>query len=202
MLIQLSRPARSSRVANSASAPTVTRWLAGINLQHIKRRRREPTRGPARWPTVKLEMPSWRPIAPAHWRRQARPGDLEHRFTLLFEVGREELLVVAAGNRADLLRIGLLGQRKSVLARSLACLGDFRSRLPSGKSVVRELSLCKAKEKMSPDPWRDLPGASKSNGRARGRTRSAHQWPVSDAASPTMLRAVFKLIKLEVVVTQ
>jgi hypothetical protein len=29
MLIQFSRRARSVRVASSASAPTVTRWLAG-----------------------------------------------------------------------------------------------------------------------------------------------------------------------------
>jgi len=50
-------------------------------------------------------------------------GSLGHLLTLLFEIGGEELLVVATGNEADLLRVWLLGKRKAALASHFADLG-------------------------------------------------------------------------------
>ena len=43
--------------------------------------------------------------------------------SLLFKIGGEELLVVAAGNEADLLRIRLLGEREAALPCDFAYLG-------------------------------------------------------------------------------
>ncbi len=43
-------------------------------------------------------------------------------FALLFEIGGDELLVVTAGNEADLLRVRLLGERKAALRGHFAHL--------------------------------------------------------------------------------
>src|SRR5450631_3705673 len=50
-------------------------------------------------------------------------GDLNWGFALLGEVGFEKLLVVAAGNEADFLRIGLFSNDESMLAGQFAHLG-------------------------------------------------------------------------------
>src|SRR5579872_5913559 len=49
-------------------------------------------------------------------------GGVGQLLALLFEVGIDEALVVAAGNEADLLRIRLIGQRESMLLREHAHL--------------------------------------------------------------------------------
>ncbi len=50
-------------------------------------------------------------------------GGVGQGFALLGEVGVDEALVVAAGNEANLLRVGLFRQRQALLARQFANLG-------------------------------------------------------------------------------
>src|SRR5579863_6392215 len=47
---------------------------------------------------------------------------IRQRLTLLGEIGIDEALIVSAGDEADLLRVGLLGKRQTVLARKFAHL--------------------------------------------------------------------------------
>jgi hypothetical protein len=82
----------------------------------------ELTPRPLRWPTVKLEMPSWRPMT-SPLEATSSPAVVGHLLALLFEIGGEELLVVAAGDEADLLRVGLLGERQAGTACHFAHLG-------------------------------------------------------------------------------
>ena len=65
---------------------------------------------------------------------------------LLLEVGREEILVVAAGNEADLLRVGLLGEREALLTRHFAHLG--LGHVAEREEGVRELRLREAEEEV------------------------------------------------------
>jgi hypothetical protein len=60
-------------------------------------------------------------------------GGLRDLLALLFEIGGDELLVVAAGDEADLLRVGLLGERQSALRATSRTSGLVRR--PSGNSV-------------------------------------------------------------------
>ena len=73
-------------------------------------------------------------------------GGLGHGLALLLEIGGEELLVVAAGNEADLLRVGLLGEGKAALARDLADLGLGQA--AEREERVRELLLREAEEEV------------------------------------------------------
>src|SRR5258708_32405786 len=50
-------------------------------------------------------------------------GSVGQGLALLGEVGIDEALVVAAGDKANLLRVGLLGQREAVLTGQFADLG-------------------------------------------------------------------------------
>ena len=73
-------------------------------------------------------------------------GRVGHFPALLFEVGGEELLVIAAGDEADFLRVGLLGERQAVLPRNFADLGLVHA--AQRKECVRELLLGEAEEEV------------------------------------------------------
>ncbi len=75
-----------------------------------------------RWPTVKLEIPAWLAEDLAIGSDQLARG-LGDCLSLFFKIGSDELLVVAAGNEADLLRIRLLGEREAALPCDFAYLG-------------------------------------------------------------------------------
>ena len=74
-------------------------------------------------------------------------GGLGHGLPLLFEIGSEELLVVAAGDEADLLRVRLFGESEAALAGHFADfgLGEAAKR----EEGVSELLLGEAEEEVS-----------------------------------------------------
>ncbi len=129
------------------------------------------------------------------------PAGLRHRLALLFEISGQELLVVAAGNEADLLRVGLLGQREAVLARHFAHLG--LGHVAQRKQRVRELLLRQPEEEVGlilgqiggalQDPAAAL---------ASGRTRSRHSGRWRCGWRRWTARVFSKLIELEMVVAQ
>ncbi len=73
-------------------------------------------------------------------------GNVGRRVALLTEIGFEKALVVAAGDEADFLRVGLLGDRQAVLAGKFAHLrlGHAAEREQS----AAQLFLRKAKEEI------------------------------------------------------
>src|SRR5271170_6833109 len=78
--------------------------------------------------------------------RDELAGGVGHWLALLLEVGVDELLIVAAGNEADLLRVGLVGGGDAELVRNLADarLGVAAER----KESARELLLGEAEEEI------------------------------------------------------
>ena len=88
---------------------------------------------------------------------------------LLFEIGVEELLVVAAGDEADLLRVGLFGERQAELgapSRGRAGLVQLAER----EEGAGELLLGEAEEEISLVLGGSA-GRLRIQRRARGRTR-------------------------------
>ena len=73
-------------------------------------------------------------------------GCVGQRLALLGQIGIEKLLVVAAGDKADLLRIWLGGESEAVMARQVANLrlGHFTER----KIRMRQLLLGQAEQKV------------------------------------------------------
>src|SRR5690242_14457304 len=74
-------------------------------------------------------------------------GCVRQRLSLLREVGINEALIVSARDKANLLRIGLLRQRQSMLAREFAHL--WLRHVAEGKQGSAELFLRQSKEKVS-----------------------------------------------------
>ena len=74
-------------------------------------------------------------------------GGVGQGLALLGEVGVDEALVVAAGDEADFLRVGLLGERESVLAGEFADLG--LGHVAERKDRAAQLLLGQAEEKIS-----------------------------------------------------
>ena len=70
-------------------------------------------------------------------------GDL---LALLFEIGGDELLVIAAGNEADFLRVGLFGEGETTVAGDVADLG--LGEMAERKKRTRELWLGEAEEEV------------------------------------------------------
>ena len=73
------------------------------------------------------------------------PAVVGHRLALLFEIGGEELLVVAAGDEADLLRVGLFGEGEAGSRAISRTSGLVES--PSGKRVCASCSCVRPKRK-------------------------------------------------------
>ena len=74
-------------------------------------------------------------------------GGIGQRFTLLGKISVEEFLVVATGNEADLLGVGLLSQSQPVLAGQFAHLRLHHS--AQRKERAAELVLGQAEQKIS-----------------------------------------------------
>ena len=72
-------------------------------------------------------------------------GGIGQRLALLGQIGVEKVLVVAAGDKADFLRVGLLGQRQPVLRASSRTSGFVIP--PSGNSVRLSCSWVSPKRK-------------------------------------------------------
>ena len=78
--------------------------------------------------------------------RDELAGGVGHRFALLLEVGVDEPLIVAAGDEADLLRVGLVGRGDAVLGGDLA---DARLGVAAEREEgARELLLGEAEEEV------------------------------------------------------
>ena len=109
------RPTRSARgpeLARADHAPR--RWRRRCAARSAARPRRPGT--PRRWPMVKWCVPAWRPSAAPVARRRWRPAAPAPPCAL------DEGDVVAVGDEADLLRVGLVGVGQAGAARERAHL--------------------------------------------------------------------------------
>ena len=126
-------------------------------------------------------------------------GGVGHGLALLLEVVGDELLVVAAGDEADLLRIGLVGEGQ------LAFAGDFANgrlvQVAQREEGVGELLLGEAEE----EPGLVLGavgGALEDPAAARGVVLVAGVVAGGDALGADLAGGAQKLVELEVVVAE
>src|ERR1017187_1375958 len=120
----------------------MTRW---IDLQHVKRGRR------AHAETLPLPHgKAGNPLVPPDnlaARRNQFACRLRHLHALLLEIRGQKLLVIPAGDEANLLRVGLLGQHQAALPRNFTNLSLGEP--PQRKERVRQLFLRQTKQKIS-----------------------------------------------------
>src|SRR5689334_22558531 len=126
-------------------------------------------------------------------------GGVRELLALLGEIRVNEALVVAAGDEADLLRVGLFRQRQAVLAGELAHLrlAHFAQR----KARAAELLLREAKKKVRM-VLGGVGGAAQKPAVARGRKFATCVVAGSQQVSADLSRGDEKLIELQVVVAQ
>ena len=144
MLIQLRRLARKVARGQLGVRADGDAMAGGVDVEHVERRGRADAEALA---LADGEVGDAFVVADDFAvGRDQFAGGLGHCLALLFEIGGEELLVVAAGDEADLLRVGLLGEGEAALARDLADLGLGQSDR-AGKSVCASCSWVRPKRK-------------------------------------------------------
>ena len=127
------------------------------------------------------------------------PGGLRYLFALLFKIGGEELLVVAAGDEADLLRVGLLGQSQAVRTGDFADLGLGQA--AQRKERARQLLLREAEEEVGL-VLGEICGPLENPAPARGVELVDRVVAGGDAAGADGAGGEEQLVELEVVVAE
>ena len=92
----------------------------GIDVEHVERRRRSDTEPLA---LADGEVGDAL-VAAKHLATGGHQfaGSVRKRLALLLEIGGKKLLVIAAGDKADFLRVGLFGELEAMLTRNFAHL--------------------------------------------------------------------------------
>ena len=126
-------------------------------------------------------------------------GGVGHCFVLLVEVGLEEGVVVAAGDEADLLRVGLVGDGEACVGGHLADCGLLH--LAEGEEGAGELLLSQAEEEVGL-VLGVVGGAGEDPAAARGVEVVAGVVAGGDAVGADLAGGDEELVELEVVVAE